>query len=185
MPVAKSYNPFRSLNQSKGWDHWLFLSPLSLKTKSERVLEGPMLFKALPKPELALLIKVSLHLWVSPCVICNKRNGLRHAPGSVPPFSTPFRSAMLCFLASVRMEPVRLSLRGASWLLHKGDKLSLLLILSAFLVSLSHTGTHQAFPSGGHSVGAGNMVPTPLDESTTQPGTHSLGGHVRKETGYI
>lgn len=91
---------------------------------------------------------------------------------------------MLCGLASVKMEPVRLSLRGASWLLHKGDKLSLLLILLAFLVSLSHTGTHQAFPSGGHSVDAGSMVPAPLDEYTTQPGTHSFGGHVRKEAGY-
>jgi hypothetical protein len=48
-------------------------------------LEGLTLFKASPKPELAPLIKVSLYLWVSPRVTSNKRNELRHAPGSVPP----------------------------------------------------------------------------------------------------
>lgn len=90
---------------------------------------------------------------------------------------------MLCGLASVKMEPVRLSLRGASWLLHKGDKLSLLLILLAFLVSLSHTDTHQAFPSGGHSVDAGSMVSTPLDGSSHSL-ARSLGGHVGKEASY-
>lgn len=40
--------------------------------------------------------------------------------------------------------------------------LCLLLILLAFLVSLSHTDTHQAVPSGGHSIDAGSMVPASL-----------------------
>lgn len=131
-----------------------------MKTKLERALEDLVLFTASPETGLALLIRVSLHLWVSPCVTCNKRNRLhRHAPGSVPPFPTLFRPAVLCGLAPVKMEPVRLSPRGASWLLHKGDKLSLLLILLAFLVSLSHTDAYQAFPSGGHRIDAGSPRP--------------------------
>lgn len=59
-----------------------------------------------------------------------------------PPFPTIFRPATLCSLALVKMELVRLSLRGASWLLHNGDKLSLFVANPFGLLSVPKSHRH-------------------------------------------